>query len=176
MEQLFLSTTIMNTPPDKGTRVPKDDTTAGSPGDTDDRSVLSNEDFLAIWRPLVEGEAAQTAAFDRVIIALASGALAVSITFIHDIAPNPTEEHWLAIGWLGFGSSLAVNVVSYLVGQFAYRRQVEILQDVADGKPNAEEQPNVFRTAAMWMNAYAAFAFVVGVVGIGLFAWTNLKR
>ena len=137
---------------------------------------MSREDFLALWTPLVEGELAQTTAFDKVITTLSSAALALSITFIHDIAPTPKDEHWLALGWLGFGGSLVVNLISYLVGQFAYRRQAEILQDYADKKPSALEQPNGFLTAALWLNGISAVTFIVGILGIGLFAWINLKR
>src|SRR5689334_325028 len=124
---------------------------------------LSREDFLALWTPLVEGDRAQTAAFDKVIITLSSAALALSITFIHDIAPIPKEQHWLAIAWIGFGTSLVVNLVSYLIGQRAYRRQVEILQDVADQKENARDQSNMFLTSAIWLNSISAIAFIVGV-------------
>lgn len=147
--------------------------TSSSPGATYD---LSNEEFLALWNPLVEGELAQTTAFDKVIITLSSAALALSITFIHDIAPTPKEHHWLAMAWLGFGAALVINLVSYLVGQFAYRRQAEILQDIADKKPDALDQPNRFLTAAFWLNGTSAAAFIIGVIGIGLFAWANLAR
>jgi hypothetical protein len=139
-----------------------------------DQYELSNEDFLAIWTPLVEGELAQTTAFDKVITTLSAGALAVSITFIHEMAPTPRADYLLAIGWLGFGTALVVNLVSYLVGQFAYRRQAEILQDLTDKKPNALHQSNKFLTAAFWLNGISAIAFIIGVIGLGLFAWANL--
>lgn len=146
-----------------------------SDNSSSDPPSLSNEETLTIWKSLVAGEEAQTTAFDKLITTLSAGALGLSITFIHDIAPTPKETHWLALAWLGFGFALVLNLISYLIGHLGYRRQAKMLEEIANNERKDTDQQNILLAYAMGLNWLCVFYFILGIVGIGMFAWENLK-
>jgi hypothetical protein len=55
--------------------------------------------------------------FDTAIRALSGGALAISLTFVHDIAPHPHHNWTLAAAWCLFVLALAVNLWSFLTAE-----------------------------------------------------------
>lgn len=48
---------------------------------------------------LVEAHRKASEAYDKAVMSLAGGALAISITFVHEVAPKPSHKHWLAVSW-----------------------------------------------------------------------------
>jgi len=76
---------------------------------------------------LVAAEQNTAQQFDKYILTLAAGALALSITFIKQIAPNPNPNSLclLLIAWFLFSLSILSTLISHLTSQSACRRQVE---------------------------------------------------
>jgi hypothetical protein len=107
-----------------------------------------------------------TDAFDRAVMTLSGGALAISITFIHDVAHHPRHKVYLGIAWLSFVASLLLILWSFLTSERA------IVRMVAQVDAEAEEVPRGKITD--WLNWGSAGAFLVGVVFVVLFAWKNL--
>lgn len=80
-------------------------------------------------RALVEAEKSGSQQFDKAILTLAAGALAISLTFIKNIAPHPKDWtiYFLLASWIGFIISLVCTLCSFLTSQAAFRKQIEIL-------------------------------------------------
>ena len=68
---------------------------------------------------------------DKAILAIASGGLALSVTFLKDIAPHPLPETWkyLGISWVCFVVSILAILLSFLTSQSACRKQRDFLDD-----------------------------------------------
>lgn len=114
-------------------------------------------------------EERQSLAFDRAVLTLSAGALALSITFVQNIAPEPRYLWLLFSSWFGFLVSLSVTLCSFLMSQVAWRQWRENLGKV-------EEKGD--RIAAEWtngLNFVSAGAFIVGVCFLAIFSGVNLE-
>lgn len=115
---------------------------------------------------------------------LAAGALGVSITFIHEIAPDPTHHRWLAVSWTLLAASLLLVFVSYLASQRVLQEEIATCDDairraLAKERGEPELAPrDVKRDLAgpltSWLNYLAAGTFIVGVALLVRFALYNL--
>jgi hypothetical protein len=105
--------------------------------------------------------------FDTAIRALSGGALAISITFVHDIANHPTQQWLLAVSWALFVVALGLNLWSFLTSA---RASGTMLRLMLGGK--TAELPDSRTTD--WLNWTALVAFVGGVVFLVSFAVVNL--
>jgi hypothetical protein len=118
---------------------------------------------------LVTAHQSSSQAYDKAIMTLAGGALAISLTFIHDVAPHPVRRNLLVLAWLLLALSLLLILVSHLTSQEA------ILNQIAD----IDEPPSTpRRDMAGWLttcsNWGAGASFVAGVVLFVIFAWKNV--
>jgi hypothetical protein len=86
------------------------------------KSTLSPE--LRAYRDwLVQADHKASEAYDKAVMTLSGGALAISITFIHDIAPSPlaTTIYRLIFAWGAFGLSITAILISQLTSCWALR-------------------------------------------------------
>ena len=105
--------------------------------------------------------------FDTAIRALSGGALAISLTFVHDIAPHPHHNWTLAAAWCLFVLALAVNLWSFLTSARASGAMLRVMLDAeTDSLPESR--------ITDWLNWLAMAAFGCGVVFLVLFAVLNL--
>jgi hypothetical protein len=102
--------------------------------------------------------------FDRSIVTISGGAFAISVTFVHEVAPNPVESSFTAlwIGWIGLALSLTFIVISMLTGHRA-------LEDALGGKELTE-----FTAVTTFFNVAAAAMMVAGLLGLAWFAQDNM--
>jgi hypothetical protein len=122
--------------------------------------------------------------FDKAVMTLAAGALAISITFIHEIAPHPTHHRWLATSWLFLAISLLLVFVSYLASQRVLEHEIgncddAIARAIAEerGETSPPTQPSkrdIAGPLTTCLNYGAAGTFVIGVVLLVRFALYNL--
>jgi hypothetical protein len=130
------------------------------------------EDEGIDWPPeerarLVDHRQKATESFDRTVVTLAGGALAVSISFVHDLAPHPRHGWLMGVAWSGFCVSLLLILGSYLTSIGAHDAIIEqIDQRAATIKPP--------RRLTTWLNRGAAGFLVFGVVWLVIFAWFNV--
>jgi hypothetical protein len=101
--------------------------------------------------------------FDRAVVVISGGALAVSVTFLEKLAPHPVVAslNRLWIGWIGLAISLSSIILSMLAGHRA-------LEDALEGKGLTN-----FTTLTTVLNFVAGVALVVGLLGLAAFAATN---
>ena len=112
---------------------------------------------LDIYKQALEG-------YDRTIVTISSGALALSITFLHDVVANASASSacWLWWGWGGLLGSLAVIIISMLTGHVAVERYL------------AEVDLGWSVKATTALNIIAAVALLVGFGGLATFAKVNM--
>lgn len=133
--------------------------------------------YLEERKQLVTSERDTAQQFDKAILTLAAGALALSITFIHEIAPNPKPFSicFLIIAWVLFCLSLLSTLISFLASQAACRKQRDILDHDIAGKKDFPLTNN----AAAWTNGlnYLSISFFIfGIVFLVIFSALNLSR
>jgi uncharacterized membrane protein YgcG len=64
--------------------------------------------------------------YDRAVLTLSSGTLALSATFIHDIAPTPVGDSiiLLILSWAALVLALSLTVISFQTSQWAMNREL----------------------------------------------------
>ena len=132
--------------------------------------------YLEERKLLIELEKSGAESFDKTITTLSAGALGLSITFIHEIAPTPDSETiWMLVAaWLGFGSALLATLFSFLASQSAMRKQRELLDQVYQGIQNPKGRISWIAKATNTLNWFAIAFFAVGVIFLALFTVKNL--
>lgn len=99
---------------------------------------------------------------------LAGGALAISVTFVHDIAPNPRHTEWLSRSWGAFAISLGLIFVSFLSSQYAIARRIK------EWDKKDVFHWDVWRWLTRFLNLLAGAAFIFGVACLLRFATLNI--
>lgn len=101
--------------------------------------------------------------FDKAVLTLSGGALALSIAFIRDIAPNMNSKNWLIASWLCFGVSILFILFSFITSQIDCYRALEA----------GDKTGKASRLTWFW-NYSATLLFTSGVIFLSVFAWYNL--
>ncbi len=109
-----------------------------------------------------------TDSFDRAVMTLSGGALAISITFIHEVARKPRHVWVVGIGWGFFAVSLLLILWSFLTSERAIVKMVKQLDDEVEEIPRGKLTDR--------LNWLSAGAFVVGVVFLVSFACLNVSQ
>ncbi len=158
--------------------------------DSEEDLDLTRKEYLQERASLVSLKSAQVKLFDRTLILISTGALALSLTFIKDIAPkiNPGTLGLLKVAWLSFSLSLLFVLIGYLVGKFAYEKAIIDLEKVyypEKSDKNEEDNDNngksTFfskRSFLSWIvdafNVASVITIFVGSVYLVIFSWRNL--
>lgn len=152
------------------------DTTSSECSESEPLEGLPRADYLKEREALIEGERTAAESFDKAMLALSGGVFALSITFIKEIAPKPTETEWLLVAWLGFALALLSTLASFLSSQEAWRMQRKILDKLYKKELCAEKQKNWQSQFTEVLNWASIVSFVCGVVALALFAYLNLAK
>jgi hypothetical protein len=128
--------------------------------------MVETDDWGEDRRRLTALHEKATEAFDRAIMTLAGGALAISIAFIHDVARHPRHVWVVGLSWLCFAASLLLILVSFLTSERAVVKMIE-RGDAGDEEIGRGRLTDV-------VNWGSAGTFIVGVVLLVTFAWLNL--
>jgi len=123
---------------------------------------------------LIDAEREAARSFDKAMITLSAGALALSIAFIRDIAPHPTKVLLLYSAWGAFGGSLFLILLSFLCSQSGMRRQRHILNECDEKGIDRRSLKNRWRKLISCLNWLSAIVFLVGVVFLAFFVGCNL--
>jgi hypothetical protein len=115
--------------------------------------------------------------FDKAIMTLSGGALALSVTFIHDIVASPLPGTIIALwfGWCSLAASLITIMISYVSSMSG---MTDILEDVNEAiKKNNPIVPSpkskrANRITIGFNNASWIF-LVVGIISLAVFAILN---
>ncbi len=145
-------------------------------------SLLRYQIFIDERKELLSTAKEAAIQYAKAIMTLSAGALALSLTFMKDIAPNPLPNtlFYLKTSWFLFCSSLIAIVISFLLSEFAFIKQVEIAQKALSIDPKKEDinhpsHSNPYKKWIVFLNILSLLAFILGVILIVLFSASNLK-
>jgi len=129
---------------------------------------------------LVDAAREGARSFDKTILALASGAFGLSLTFIKQISPNIKSEIvcLLICAWVCFCISLLSTLISFLTSQSACLKQIEILEEEhLNNQSNHDKETNLKNMASDYtqrLNILSISAFIIGVIFLAIFSISNL--
>lgn len=113
------------------------------------------------------------ASYDKLLVTLAGGALALSIAFLKDAMAIEDTQHasLLLLAWSAFILSLTSVLGRILFGIWANKEAIKKVDDgtIRDGSPGG-----VFSKWTKFLHALSAIALVVGLSFIVAFAYFNL--
>jgi hypothetical protein len=149
---------------------------------SEDHSFLDSRDrwvaFIEERKTLLETAEKASDQYAKAILTLAGGSLALSITFIKEIAPSPGEHSLvvLALAWISFALSMLVTATYFLLGQFAYIHQIDLSQEVLLSEtPVSNPQSNRYSPWMKWLQIAGLLFFALGLTLTVAFASANLK-
>lgn len=119
---------------------------------------------------LVEADRQSMQDFDKAVLTISGGALAVSVAFIKDIAHGPNVPSLLALAWAAF----TISIVSILVSNYSsHWALVKALVDLDKDQAGAV-QGGCFTWVTEGLNVLALGSLLLGLVMLLGFSFLNL--
>ena len=134
--------------------------------------------YIEERRSLVEASHSSAEQFDKYILTLSTGALALSITFLKNIAPTPLTESiiFLVLSWSCLIICTLLTLVSFLTSQKACSKQVEILEKNYLPDEELGNSKNYMSDLTTWLNRLSIFFFIIGVSLFAIFSIKNINN
>lgn len=122
---------------------------------------------------LIEAIKDSASSFDKAILTFGSGAFAISIAFLKDIAPNPHPNTLPLLGWswLLFAASLVLILVAFVMSQKACNAQIDISYD--ELVKRMERRKNGWGIATTILNYLSILVLALAFLLSGLFVYWN---
>ena len=123
------------------------------------------EEYLREYRAqLVSGRQQVIDNFEKTLLTLTTGALALSITFAKDILGEaPTcGISWLFAAWGAWTSTVVLMLTSYYLSPIAHSKAIS---QVDDGSITKEKAGGGYTTAIRALNSLGDVTFLVGAIG-----------
>lgn len=134
--------------------------------------------YIEMKKQVGEALRSQADQFDKAILTLAAGALALSLTFIKEIAPTPDglTINLLAWSWGCFIGSVCLTLLSCHTSVCAFRRLDHIL-NLQQSQPDTDVSTlkNHWATATLTFNLLSLAVFVAGTGLLSYSAYHGLK-
>ncbi|MBU0617391.1 MAG: hypothetical protein KKI02_06725 [Planctomycetes bacterium] len=133
------------------------------------------KEYLDERKLLLDAEQESSKSFDKAMLTLSAGALALSLTYMRGFARDPCCPTVLYIAWMMFGACLLLTTWSFLLSQSALRRQREVLDCTHDGAGGSKTAPckNKYASATNCLNWLSGIGFTIGVILLTIFAVVN---
>jgi hypothetical protein len=140
--------------------------------DDTSRMAESENDLKEYRKLLIDNEQDAIDEFDKAIITLSGGALAISFAFIKDIVKpeNMIAPRWLLAAWVSWGMSIIFVVAGYYFSHLAM--SIAITQ-VDEGKIRNESRGRWANKLTLALNPIAGFAFILGLILMVVFVNKN---
>lgn len=111
---------------------------------------------------LLAAEADQSNQFDKTIIALSGGALALSVTLLGGWKISP--DWMLVSSWFFYVCSLCATLFSFKVAERQHKRDVEFIDEALRSGDNVRQEDNIWSWWVLRLNEASALGFLVGTV------------
>jgi hypothetical protein len=143
--------------------------------ESDNSDNLEYEVYIEERKLLVDALREGARSFDKTILALASGAFGLSLTFIRQIVPNIKSGtiFMLICSWVCFCICLLSTLISFLTSQSACLKQIEILEAEPDKKASIENK-NKSSDCTRRLNILSISIFILGIIFLISFSISNL--
>lgn len=143
-----------------------------------------HEEYLSHRERLLAGVQYHARSYDKWLLTLSGGALALSMTFCKDVVVGtPQDPGWLLASWILFAASIAMILACIILSQYAHDNDVEILDRLyGRNKPGWQAEVHKRQTlqckrkAIDCLNWASLVSFLVGLVFIAIFVAVNLER
>lgn len=138
---------------------------------------IEEEVYLDERKLLVDLEQKSADQHDKAMLTLTAGGLALSITFLEKIAPNPLPETLWLIGcsWGCFITSLFAILASFQTSQWACCRQRDILDHKLMGTPGQNwDEGNRWSAYTHRLNITSYACLLAAVLFLACFSWRNI--
>jgi len=146
--------------------------------DEDSATGMSEDTYLQERSTLIEIEQKSADQHDKAILTISMGGLAVSVTFLKDIAPHPLPGTLWSIGvsWFFFVASMLTILASFLTSQIACRRQRDLLDELYQhGTRGAERKADWWASLTHRLNVVSYILVFLAVGFLAFFSWLNLR-
>jgi len=143
--------------------------------DQDNKKDAKYEVYINERNSLVEAIKSSSNQFDKAILTLVAGALALSLTFVDKISPTPISTEYILTAWILFSLSLLFTLISFLTSRLACEKQIENLESEYFDGIESNKLKNPFGVTTSILNYASILLFLLGVVFLILFCWENLK-
>lgn len=137
--------------------------------------LLPRDEYFEERKALDEGEGLAALSFDKTMVTLAAGAIALSLTLIKDKTPPPGAYLPIKLTWIFLTISLVSILCSFLVTQYAFRRQKDFLDDFYEGKYKNRKFKNKGTRWATRLNIVSIASFTIGIFAMVYFAFAIFK-
>jgi hypothetical protein len=131
------------------------------------------QQYLDERKLLLEHERAAADNFDKMLLSLSAGSIALSVTFLEKIGSAGAAKPILYAAWLILVAGLIVNLRSFMVLQTSINRVIEI-NDVMF-ETGAVEMSNPHQPQIRVFNRWAFGLFVLGITLLLTFAALNFR-
>ncbi len=121
--------------------------------------------FIEERKVLVETAKEVSIQYSKSLMALSGGALALSLTFIKEVAPSPKATHLLVVAWVALLLSLSSIACTLFLAQFAFLKQIDVAQNALLGGKTISNR------FTAWIKALGALSFMMFVIGLCFTLW-----
>ena len=134
-------------------------------------------EFVKQWSSLVDQESSESTSFDKAILTISAGAIALTLTYVQNVAQHPLPEtrYMLELSLLFLIGSMLATVLSFRTSILAIRKQRDIIYDYYS-KPTSDAPKESIQTRITNLLNWLSMALLVlGVSYLALFCTANLK-
>jgi len=129
--------------------------------------MTDRSEYLEQIKQLDDAEQRSVRTFDKGILTLSAGALALSLTLLHYF-PARRPVGLLYGAWSGFILSILCNLVSQLTSQQSIRIERDRLEQQYQEQPTQEANPA--RRLTLRLNWWSMALFIAGIACLALFS------
>jgi hypothetical protein len=140
--------------------------------------MANEEQYDQFWAETQLRKRSNAENFDKWILTLSSGGIAISLTVVGSVIDMNTSAHkWLLIcTWILFCLSILLTVVSYMTGQEALDQSLKDAEKYfLKGKKEYRDRKSVSSCITQWFLRIAGVSFVIAVVAMMIFTSINVK-
>ncbi len=142
---------------------------------SDTRLELFNEHRKQAWQDIQ----ASTDQFDKSLLTLSSGALALSLAFIKDLVPFKAAVgvSWLYVSWMSFVVCIIVTLFSFQISVQALKLNLEhVRKYYIEKKDEYFAKQNLWSKAVSWCSVLGGGFFLLGIICTMVFVFKNFRR
>ena len=146
---------------------------------SDEEQQRSTEMYESLRDELYKRQLSNTEAYDKAILSLSSAGLALSLSFIKFIVPLDEAVYLqlLKASWILFLFSIAITVISFLIGNKGISTQLENAEMYyIDKKAKAFNKPNIYKTINSACNLASGILFLVALTTVVSFVILNINQ
>ena len=148
----------------------------------DDQEALSDEyrselyaNYVAERRDAEQAATEIAARYEKLLSLISGGALALSLTFVKDIAPDPSllQRLMLLVSWIALVLSIICMLMAIHDGQNAVREKMRIMDEEVEARINdrAYERPiNPYVAKTRRRSLFSLWSTIAGLVFLAVFA------